>query len=134
MYGGVPAHDNLYINCGGEAIESGSTSYEGDSDEGSPAKFYQSPTNWAFSSTGFYQEAKDLQSPYIIKNVSRLDVNENQQLYLDARLSPLSLTYYAYCLVNGSYNVSLHFAEIMFSADRNYSSLGRRVFDVHIQV
>ncbi|CAI8593283.1 unnamed protein product [Vicia faba] len=33
----------------------------------------------------------------------------------------------------GNYNVKLHFAEIMFSNDRTFSSLGRRIFDVSIQ-
>ncbi|KAJ4981455.1 hypothetical protein NE237_032292 [Protea cynaroides] len=59
--------------------------------------------------------------------------NENSQLYTTARLSPLSLTYYVFCLLNGNYTVKLHFAEIMFTNDQNYSSLGRRIFDVYIQ-
>ncbi|KAK4386524.1 putative LRR receptor-like serine/threonine-protein kinase RFK1 [Sesamum angolense] len=50
-----------------------------------------------------------------------------------ARLSPVSLTYFHYCLENGSYNVSLHFAEILFTNDKTYNSLGRRMFDIYIQ-
>lgn len=53
---------------------------------------------------------------------------------MDARLSPLSLTYYGFCLKNGNYTVNLHFAEIMFTDDRTSSSLGRRIFDVYVQV
>ncbi|CAI8606860.1 unnamed protein product [Vicia faba] len=33
----------------------------------------------------------------------------------------------------GSYKVKLHFAEIMFSDDQTFKSLGRRIFDVSIQ-
>ncbi|RYR50523.1 hypothetical protein Ahy_A07g037153 isoform B [Arachis hypogaea] len=58
---------------------------------------------------------------------------ENDELYRDARVSPVSLTYYAFCLGNGNYTVNLHFAEIMFTDDKTYSSLGRRVFDIYIQ-
>ncbi|GMN72118.1 hypothetical protein TIFTF001_054684 [Ficus carica] len=67
------------------------------------------------------------------RNSSTLTV-ANPKLYMNARLSPISLTYYAFCLVNGSYTVKLHFAEIMFTNDKKYSSLGRRLFDVYIQV
>jgi len=56
------------------------------------------------------------------------------KLYSTARISPLSLTYYGFCLLNGNYTVRLHFAEIMFTHDNTYRSLGRRVFDVYIQV
>ncbi|GAU31586.1 hypothetical protein TSUD_54090 [Trifolium subterraneum] len=34
---------------------------------------------------------------------------------------------------NGSYTVKLHFAEIMFTDDQTYRSLGRRVFDIYLQ-
>uniref|UniRef100_A0A6N2K944 non-specific serine/threonine protein kinase n=1 Tax=Salix viminalis TaxID=40686 RepID=A0A6N2K944_SALVM len=57
----------------------------------------------------------------------------NSVLYTEARLTPLSLTYYVRCLVNGNYNVKLHFAEIVMRGNRSYYSLGRRVFDVYIQ-
>ncbi|XXG90299.1 hypothetical protein AAC387_Pa12g2104 [Persea americana] len=57
----------------------------------------------------------------------------DSQLYTTARLSPLSLTYYGLCLCNGNYTVKLHFAEILFSDDKSYSSLGKRIFDIYIQ-
>ncbi|GMN72707.1 hypothetical protein TIFTF001_053596 [Ficus carica] len=71
--------------------------------------------------------------PYITGNSSTLTV-ANPELYMNARLSPILLTYYAFCLVNGNYTVKLHFAEIMFTNDNTYSSHGRRLFDVYIQV
>lgn len=55
-------------------------------------------------------------------------------LYTTARVSPISLTYYGLCLFNGNYTVKLHFAEIRFSNDNSFSSLGKRIFDVYIQV
>ncbi|KAM4103245.1 hypothetical protein ACJW30_06G065000 [Castanea mollissima] len=57
----------------------------------------------------------------------------NPELYMTARLSPLSFTYCAFCLGNGPYKINLHFAEIKFTNDNTYSSLGRRVFDIYIQ-
>uniref|UniRef100_A0A2N9F1J4 non-specific serine/threonine protein kinase n=1 Tax=Fagus sylvatica TaxID=28930 RepID=A0A2N9F1J4_FAGSY len=57
----------------------------------------------------------------------------NSELYTSARLSPLSLTYYARCLANGNYTVKLYFAEIVFRDNRSFYSLGRRIFDVYIQ-
>ncbi|KAF4360574.1 hypothetical protein G4B88_015845 [Cannabis sativa] len=54
-------------------------------------------------------------------------------LYTTARISPLSLTYYARCLANGNYTVKLHFAEIVVTNNRSYYSFGRRIFDVYVQ-
>ncbi|KAJ0018193.1 hypothetical protein Pint_09546 [Pistacia integerrima] len=47
-----------------------------------------------------------------------------------ARICPQSLTYYAFCLQKGNYNVKLHFFEIVFS---NKSRMGKRIFDIYIQ-
>ncbi|KDP24894.1 hypothetical protein JCGZ_25156 [Jatropha curcas] len=52
---------------------------------------------------------------------------------MTARISPISLTYYGFCMGNGNYTVGLHFAEIMFTNDNTYNSLGRRIFDIYIQ-
>lgn len=51
-----------------------------------------------------------------------------------ARTSPISLTYFHYCLENGMYTVKLRFSEIQFTNDKTYNSLGRRVFDIYVQV
>ncbi|KAI3960959.1 hypothetical protein MKX01_020292, partial [Papaver californicum] len=58
---------------------------------------------------------------------------DDSELYTTARKSPLTLTYYGFCLINGNYTVNLHFTEIVFSNDKSQESLGRRVFDVYIQ-
>ncbi|KAL6201300.1 hypothetical protein ACLB2K_025014 [Fragaria x ananassa] len=57
----------------------------------------------------------------------------NPELYRTARLSFLSLTYYARCLANGNYTVKLHFAEIVLRDNRSYYGVGTRFFDVYIQ-
>ncbi|PIN04671.1 Serine/threonine protein kinase [Handroanthus impetiginosus] len=72
---------------------------------------------------------------YIETNVSTL-YNATApllELYKTARISPLSLTYYGLCLLNGNYTVKLHFAEIVFTNDSSFNSLGRRIFDVYLQ-
>ena len=70
---------------------------------------------------------------YIARNTSKLTL-AYPELYTEARLSPLSLKYYGLCMENGEYMVKLHFAEIVFTDDHTYSSNGKRVFDVFIQV
>ncbi|KAL5989815.1 hypothetical protein ACLOJK_010709 [Asimina triloba] len=62
-----------------------------------------------------------------------MDSCQNSSLYTTARVSPLSLTYYGLCLMNGNYTVRLHFVEIVFTAGNTFGSLGRRIFDVYIQ-
>lgn len=73
---------------------------------------------------------------YIVTNTSALSnvSASDSELYTKARNSPQSLTYYGLCLINGNYTVKLHFAEIVFINDSSFNSLGRRVFDVYIQV
>ncbi|KAF8409124.1 hypothetical protein HHK36_005197 [Tetracentron sinense] len=92
--------------------------------------FFQSRSQykWAFSSTGNFMD-NDSGDKYI----SELNNTSIPSLYTNARISPISLTYYGFCLKNGNYTVKLHFAEIMFTGDKTYSSLGRRIFDIYIQ-
>ncbi|KAK8706329.1 hypothetical protein V6N13_049898 [Hibiscus sabdariffa] len=122
---------SLYINCGGAVTNVGNITYEADPENKLPSIYYRSPKYWAFSSTGIFLNGENNKNNFVTKNenLSRV-VGE---LYTDARLSPSSLTYYAFCLHNAMYNVSLHFAEIQFTDDQNFSSLGRRIFDVYIQ-
>ncbi|WOH05871.1 hypothetical protein DCAR_0625294 [Daucus carota subsp. sativus] len=122
---------SFHINCGGREVTEGITIYEADT-AGGPSIFSQSGTNWASSSTGHFLDDNSSKDLYISTNTSRLYGNLST-LYTTARLSPTSLTYYGFCLLNGNYTVLLQFAEIMFTDDKTYSSLGRRVFDVYIQ-
>ncbi|KAI3966469.1 hypothetical protein MKW92_031659 [Papaver armeniacum] len=130
-----PDRYSFHINCGGrEIIGNDKTKYDADQGADGASKFYQNPSNyWAVSSTGDFQVNRGI-NDYTIElqgnnSLSMID----SELYLKARLSPLSLTYYGYCLINGNYSVKLHFAEILFQNDESYESLGRRVFDVYIQ-
>ena len=122
---------SLHINCGGKAITVGKITYEEDVDQAGAAKFVRSP-NWGFSSTGHFWDVTPSLNDYLATNLSlQMD---NSQLYTSARISPLSITYYARCLANGKYTVKLHFAEIVFRGNRSSYSLGRRIFYFYFQV
>lgn len=71
---------------------------------------------------------------YIASNYSSLISPPGAEIYQTARLAPSSLKYYGLCLRQGSYRVRLHFAEIMFFDNSTFPSLGKRIFDVAIQV
>ncbi|CAL0303723.1 unnamed protein product [Lupinus luteus] len=123
---------SLYINCGGKLITSnGSKSYDDDSSDMGAATFRQTGTNWAVMTSGHFLDS-GRSDYYKWSNTTKLAM-DNAELYMDARVSPNSLTYYGFCMGNGNYTVNLHFAEIMFTDDKTYSSLGRRVFDIYIQ-
>ncbi|KAG5551505.1 hypothetical protein RHGRI_009802 [Rhododendron griersonianum] len=116
---------SFYINCGGKEVSlGGNMTYEYDGDPAGTSKFYQSKTNWAFSSTGNFLDNDRNRDSVNSSLLPTISVKETP-LYVDARISPISLTYYGFCLVNGSYTVNLHFAEIMFNDGSAYSSLGR---------
>ncbi|RWR96288.1 Protein kinase domain-containing protein [Cinnamomum micranthum f. kanehirae] len=127
---------SMHINCGGKEVTisgvNGSTTFSKDQDSGGASKFDLSTENWGFSSTGNFLDNDQDSDNYIASNKSRLTMPDFD-LYSSARLSPLFLTYYGLCLRNGNYTVKLHFAEIMFTDDKTYSSLGKRIFDVYIQ-
>ncbi|KAH7843772.1 hypothetical protein Vadar_020583 [Vaccinium darrowii] len=125
---------SFHINCGGKRVPlDRNTVYEADQDLGGPSNFFQqSGTNWGFSGTGNFLDDDQTRDYFIGTNTSGLSMN-NFELYVNARLSPISLTYYGFCLVNGNYTVDLHFVEIMFNTGNSYSSLGRRIFDIYIQ-
>ncbi|XP_062096113.1 probable leucine-rich repeat receptor-like serine/threonine-protein kinase At3g14840 [Humulus lupulus] len=124
---------SLHINCGGKETTIGGIKYEGDEKVVGPANlFHNSTYTWGFSNTGHFRNSELEEPKYIVNNVSTLTM-ENSELYTTARISPLSLTYFARCLRNGSYTVKLHFAEIVFRNNRSYESVGRRVFDVYVQ-
>ncbi|KAF2305354.1 hypothetical protein GH714_004167 [Hevea brasiliensis] len=124
---------SLHINCGGGPIAIGKFRYEADEGYGGEAQYVPSKDNWAFSTSGHFRDKNNTADMYIAKNVSILRMSSSE-LYTRARLSPLSLTYYARCLVNGNYTVKLHFAEIVIRDNRSFQSLGRRIFDVYIQL
>ncbi|KAK6934122.1 Serine-threonine/tyrosine-protein kinase, catalytic domain [Dillenia turbinata] len=125
-----PKHYSLFINCGGGKMSYDGHEYEEDLTAGGPSNFFSSSQKWAYSSTGTYM-GND-KANFIASNTFGLNVS-GAEFYKSARLAPLSLKYYGLCLRKGSYRVRLHFAEIMYSDDDSFSSLGRRIFDVSIQ-
>ncbi|KAL8154005.1 hypothetical protein V2J09_011765 [Rumex salicifolius] len=131
------SHDrySLHINCGGNRAKVGKTSYEADDDTGSSAKFNPNKAaEWGYSSTGHFWNLK-YQEDYTAKNDYDpvLPVTDDANLYSEARISALSLTYYGRCLAMGNYTVVLYFAEIRFTNNNSFHKLGRRVFDIYIQ-
>ncbi|KAJ8451554.1 LOW QUALITY PROTEIN: hypothetical protein Cgig2_018188 [Carnegiea gigantea] len=122
------SNHSLFINCGGSKMSFEGRSYEEDSSPGGPSTFFSSGEKWAYSSTGafLYRDSAN----FLAQETSNPNVTS---IYQTARLAPLSLKYYGLCLRPGSYVVTLHFAEIMYSDDQTFAGLGRRFFDVEIQ-
>ncbi|KAG0486776.1 hypothetical protein HPP92_008871 [Vanilla planifolia] len=123
-------HWSAYINCGGDETTVDGETYEKDNDGTNGVSTFLLGTNWAVSSTGSFLDSRDNNN--FIATTQNLSM-PNSQLYDTARLSPLSLTYLALCLLNGSYSVYLHFAEIVINDYNGNSSPGKRIFDVYIQ-
>ncbi|KAK1425443.1 hypothetical protein QVD17_20795 [Tagetes erecta] len=126
---------SLYINCGGKKVNINNTiEYESDTESKGTSTFYHD-RNWAFSSTGNFLDDDHPSDVYILYNTSSLhNVPKSEtELYTSARTTAISLTYYGLCLMNGNYTVRLHFAEIVFTQDNTFNSLGKRVFDVYVQ-
>ena len=123
---------NIFINCSGDAANYEGEQYDEDKEQIGASKFHlASSKRWGFSSTGdfFFHTL----SRYIATNHTMLNISD-PKIYMTARLSPSSLNYYGICLYNGNYTVKLHFAEIMFMDGHTFYSVGRRFFDVSIQV
>ncbi|KAL3646231.1 hypothetical protein CASFOL_011411 [Castilleja foliolosa] len=124
---GSANHHTLFINCGGRRTRFEGNEYEENlSDQGS--SYFESNARWGYSSTGVYM-GNDT-GAFITATTSSMTGGE---IYQTSRLSPSSIKYYGLCMRNGVYTVRLHFAEITYSNDSTYNSLGRRIFDVSIQ-
>ncbi|KAG6793752.1 hypothetical protein POTOM_002975 [Populus tomentosa] len=127
---GKPQYHSLFINCGGNRETVGDNEYEDDTTAGGAAKFESSSERWGYSSTGTHIGTN--KGAYIAQNSYGLNVT-GEGFYQTARLAPQSLKYYGLCMLAGSYKVQLHFAEITYSNNQTFSSLGRRIFDISIQ-
>ncbi|GMI90010.1 NEMATODE-INDUCED LRR-RLK 2 [Hibiscus trionum] len=123
-----PSHHSLFINCGGERMSVNGDDYEEDLSTLGPSNFFNSANRWAYSSTGVYMGKET--APYTVRTSSAVN---GLDFYKSARLAPQSLKYYGLCLLQGNYKVQLHFAEIMFSDNQTFDSLGSRLFDISIQ-
>ncbi|XP_017436751.1 probable LRR receptor-like serine/threonine-protein kinase RFK1 isoform X1 [Vigna angularis] len=126
----------LYVNCGGKDVrvkdDRGEKLYAGDGDVqgGTATYFYSDDDHWGFSSTGDFMDDFESQN---VRYIVSLPSSNLPELYKTARVSPITLTYFHNCMQNGNYTVNLHFAEIQFTNDRTYKSLGKRIFDIYVQ-
>ncbi|XP_019166695.1 PREDICTED: probable LRR receptor-like serine/threonine-protein kinase At1g53430 [Ipomoea nil] len=132
--------DQLYINCGGESMKITGSVYEGDlNSNGSSTFFLSSSLRWGYSSMGYvsYSSINDeynTNEEYIMDNTCIVGVGD-EPLYSTARVSPISLKYYGFCLRDGEYTVRLHFAELLRYNNYKtpYLNKSGRVFDLDIQ-
>ncbi|XP_020581331.1 probable leucine-rich repeat receptor-like serine/threonine-protein kinase At3g14840 isoform X3 [Phalaenopsis equestris] len=123
---------SLNINCGGHQVTTGDNLiFESDNYVSEGVSTFYMGTNWAVSSTGGFLDSGD-NNNFIARTTQKLSMPDSE-LYANARVSPLSLSYYGLCLINGNYSVKLHFAEIIITDYNGHSSPGRRLFDVYIQ-
>ncbi|KAJ0264080.1 leucine-rich repeat receptor-like serine/threonine-protein kinase [Hirschfeldia incana] len=120
----------LHINCGGTELTFNGTTYDADTSD--RAINDHTRNGWISSNTGKFLDDERSPKGELWENKSELTIAD-PSLYTHARLSAISLTYYAFCLGQGNYTVNLHFAEIMFTGNQTFSSLGRRFFDIYVQ-
>ncbi|KAL6311078.1 hypothetical protein AAG906_027112 [Vitis piasezkii] len=124
-----PRYHSFFINCGGGKMSFEGNEYDKDVDGRGASHFLTDYLErWAYSSTGVFSKED---TAYLANNTSLKIIGP--EFYQTARVAPNSLKYYGLCLQKGSYKVRLHFAEIMFTNDQTFSSLGKRIFDVSIQ-
>ena len=107
--------------------------YEWDNETLGPATYYVIDTDrWAVSNVGRFSESRSPQ--YKSSSLSQFTNTLDSELFQTARLSASSLRYYGLGLEKGNYTVSLQFAETAIQNGNSWKSLGRRVFDIYIQV
>lgn len=125
---------NFSVKCGGPQITSSTgIVYERDNETLGPATYFVTPTNrWAVSNVGRFGENNNAQ--YTSSSLSQFTNTLDPELFQTARISPGSLRYYGLGLENGNYTVTLQFAEIVIQNPPIWQSLGRRVFDIYVQV
>ncbi|XP_071930608.1 probable LRR receptor-like serine/threonine-protein kinase At1g53440 isoform X2 [Coffea arabica] len=122
-------YDHLYINCGGKATSVDGRDYEADTQSYGGSTFFLSANKtWAYSSMGTFLEASE--DKYILDKT--YISNSDASLYSNARIAPISLKYYGFCLKNDNYTVKLDFAEIGWDTNTS-STIRKRVFDVEVQ-
>lgn len=122
----------LAINCGGSKLTYGGIIFDEDAKPLGRAGFdinqdhYWVVTNAAPTNLGY--------NDIVTADYSVLDTAENQ-MYQTARTSTGSLRYFMVGLSNGNYTVVLYFAEIVMDDNSSpWAVLGRRIFDISIQV
>ncbi|KAF8038323.1 hypothetical protein BT93_B0993 [Corymbia citriodora subsp. variegata] len=124
--------NSFAINSGGPLVKSSDgTLFEGDyNNDVGPASFSVSETKrWALSNVGIFTDGTYEFTHYTSKAI----LNTSEALFQTTRTSASSLRYYGLGLQNGNYTVNLGFVETAFPDDSQWSSRGRRLFDIYIQ-
>jgi len=128
--------DSFAVKCGGtQLVSTYGVTFDDDSETLGASSVYTGSNNrWAVSNTGsFISNPNGPQ--YTTQTASQITGTLDSELYKSARVSPNSLRYYGLGLRNGRYSVELHFSEIQMDDDSaSWKGLGRRLFDVYIQV
>jgi hypothetical protein len=108
--------------------------YEGDESIKSDAAriYFKEGSNWGFSNTGDFMDDDGISPENKIRSPDPYFPSDS--VYYTARRAAISLTYYGYCLENGMNTVKLDFAEIQFTDEELYKRVGKRFFDIYIQV
>ena len=109
--------------------------YEGENEILGPTSYFFTNINrWAVSNVGLFTGSNNPQYTSFVAN--QFTGTVDSEIFQTARLSASSLRYYGLGLENGKYNITLQFAEITIedSSSTTWKSLGRRVFDIYIQV
>ncbi|XP_023645014.1 probable LRR receptor-like serine/threonine-protein kinase At1g53430 isoform X2 [Capsella rubella] len=128
---GDAEQSSLFINCGGSKVKIRKDTYTEDLNFRGQSTFSSVSEKWGYSSSGLWVGKED--APYLAEDRFNMINESTPEYYKTARLSPQSLKYYGLCMRKGSYKLQLHFAEIMFSNDQTFNSLGRRIFDIYVQ-
>lgn len=130
----VSADYNFAIKCGGpQFTSSDGLVYEMDNATLGPATYFvSSDKRWAVSNVGLFTGTTNPQ--YKSASSYQFTNTLESELYQTARISASSLRYYGLGLENGNYTVNLKFSETAFEDTTTWKSLGKREFDVYIQV
>ncbi|KAL6329521.1 hypothetical protein AAG906_021529 [Vitis piasezkii] len=133
-YKGSGIYYDFAIKCGGPQITSSDQIvFERDNETLGPATYYVTDTNrWAVSNVGLFSGSNNPQ--YTSTSSSQFTNTLDSELFQTARISAGSLRYHGLGLENGNYTLTLQFAETAIVNSNSWKSLGRRVFDVYIQV
>ena len=106
--------------------------YERDREALGPATYFVTDTErWAVSNVGLPEGDNP---KYTSSSTSQFTNTLDSELFQTARVSAGSLRYYGLGLENGNYTVKLQFAESEILSNVSWKSLGRRVFDIYVQV
>ncbi|TQE09782.1 hypothetical protein C1H46_004556 [Malus baccata] len=134
----APPYANFSIKCGGlQVMGSDGILYETEDSALGPATFSVTSTEkWAVSNAGLFYASNEKPSFLVNSHAQVNGTDVTPELFQTSRVSLGSLRYYGLGLQNGPYTVTLHFAETVYESrtSQTWLSLGRRVFDIYIQV